>query len=187
MSGSRWTEAERAVLLREWHEVGQRTLRAKLPGRSWVAIRDKARVLGLPAGVPQGHASVASLARRLGYTHVTLRRLLAEHGVALKTLYRSGSRRGRPGRACPRRYVELDAAEAACAARAATETIHGAARVRGVDEAALYKRLRASGALEVREGHRPGSAHRLPSAVIDAALIGYRHRKRAACAPRSLP
>jgi hypothetical protein len=74
--GRAWTPAEDATLRREWSEVAQRTLRAKLPGRSWRAILRRATmVLGLTS-IPQGWETFDSAARRTGYCSETLRGIL---------------------------------------------------------------------------------------------------------------
>ena len=81
-----WTPAEDAILRREWGELGARGLRAKLPGRTWLAIREQALRLRLgPAN--QGRVSVAEAARRAGYDRKSLCRILDLQGVQVRRVW----------------------------------------------------------------------------------------------------
>lgn len=107
MGGSRWSAEELAVLRREWHEVSAVTLKPKLPRRSWIAIRRKAVEIGLPLGIPQGRASVSSIARRCGVDPETMREILEWGGVQVAIVYTSRNSVW-PGRHDRRRHVDID-------------------------------------------------------------------------------
>ena len=66
-----WSDADLRTLRTEWHELSERRLRERFPGRSWLAILHKATELGLPMGVPQGHVSVERAITELGLTRPT--------------------------------------------------------------------------------------------------------------------
>ena len=77
---ARWTRAECEILLREWGDVAERTLRKMLPGRTWCSIAQKARKLGLGDPV-QGRSSLDALLTRTGLCRRRLERVLREAGV----------------------------------------------------------------------------------------------------------
>jgi transposase-like protein len=79
-----WTPDEERILRLEWKVVTPRTLRQKLPGRSWEAIRRKAQLLGLAGGQPQGTVTLKEAAKAAGYTVPHLRRILAWADVPVK-------------------------------------------------------------------------------------------------------
>jgi hypothetical protein len=164
-----WTRAEVATLRDGWHEYGPRGLKARLPGRTWFAIRQKAEALGLPSGVPQGCESLYACAQRTGFHLATLRRVLAAGGVRVRVRYpaaRSGARHHY-------HYVERDEADAAVAAWLATETVRSAAKARGMHPSSLRHVLLRSGVTTLGP---KGFALRVPSAAIDAALAAWRKR-----------
>lgn len=80
--GRAWTREELTTLRREWGELGARTLREKIPGRTLAAIYAKARELGLP---PQsdGREGIRPAARRLGIDDLAVRKLIGEAGMTL--------------------------------------------------------------------------------------------------------
>jgi len=74
-SGSRWSDADLRLLAARWSLVGQRTLLRTFPGRSWQAIFERARILGLPS-IPQGFETLKSAAIRCGIDGTTARRII---------------------------------------------------------------------------------------------------------------
>lgn len=126
----RWTREELATLRREWGELGERTLRAKLPGRTTTAIYGKARELGLD---PQscGREGFRQAARRLGVDDLAVRKLIAEAGMTLGMAAPVTVRQ----RKFARREVDADALETLlrlrdlrCATASAWDTRHGLTR-----------------------------------------------------------
>lgn len=85
-----WTAEELATLRREWTLLGMRQLRAKLPGRTWHAIRRKAAALGLGDSQTQGLASITALAQRYGLCRPTMHRILERAGVKLVRQHPNG-------------------------------------------------------------------------------------------------
>lgn len=86
-SHHRWTRAEDTFLRRRWHLVALRTLRAGLPGRSWLAIYARATHLGLPHGTPQGMSTLHALHTTTGFPPYTLSRLMAWAEVKAVRVY----------------------------------------------------------------------------------------------------
>lgn len=162
--GLRWTPAEVETLRRAWHEVGQRTLRAKL-GRPWRGIVHKAADLGLPTGVPQGCLGIAAAADRCGYEIRTLEAILAWAAVRVRHRYTGPSYV--PTRGWHRRYVDADECAAAVARWLAHETVNGAARARGLVEMTLRRWLAEAGVIAPQDRRR---ARRIPSATIDRVV-----------------
>lgn len=85
-----WTAEELTTLRREWTLLGMKQLRAKLPGRTWLAIRRKAAALGLGDTQTQGLASISALARHYGLCRATMRRVLERAGVKLVRRHSNG-------------------------------------------------------------------------------------------------
>lgn len=83
-SQPQWSIEEDAILRREWQELGMRSMRAKLRGRTWLAICLRAKRLGLPTGTPQGCCTIREAARRAGYSPEGLTALLRRQGVQVK-------------------------------------------------------------------------------------------------------
>lgn len=160
--GRDWTPAEDAYLTREWTEMSIRGLREHLPGRSTEAIRQRARTLGLTSRVRrQGMVSVTTAARRAGYTHFAMRRLLERQGVTLRRL-------GVVLRADPQRHVlhvAWDDVVAAVERDTRLETPLDAARRLGVSDWTVRVRVLAAG-IELPAGRKA----RLPPETYDRAL-----------------
>lgn len=163
-----WTRRENAILVREWHDVQPRTLRRKLPGRTWCAIAEHAKLLGLPLGIPQGHVSIKEAARRAGYAMPTLRALLVRQGVPMHARCESSARRSQV-----RRYVEWEACMRAIQADLRMETLTQAAERTQFSAQWLREILRAAGIYRAERGERP----RLDPATVDAALAARRARR----------
>lgn len=161
----RWTAAEVRTLEREWGEVNARTLRAKLPGRTWCAIAAKAEERGLAARVPQGYLSLRASAGALGYDPDTLARLLARHGVRVRRQHGT-SRMARAWGGRPVRIADASDVREAIAADARCEVVAAAARARGLYSNTLWRWLIAAGV------PRPGGRRvwRVPSEVIDRVV-----------------
>lgn len=138
--GRDWTPAEDAYLTREWTEVAMRVLRDNLPGRSTEAICFRAEKLGLGSR-HQGLLSVSAAAKRAGYDHATLLRLLKRQGVYMR---RVGAKLRAHPQKC-RLYVAWDDVAAAVERDTRLETPKAAARRLGVSDLKVYARLRAAG------------------------------------------
>lgn len=169
--GRAWTRDEVVILRREWGEVGERTLRAKLPGRTARAIYAKASDLGLP---PQsdGRESLEAAARRLGVDELAVRKLVAEGGFTLGLAAPLAARERRYAR----RAVDADALEVLlhlrdlrCTTSSAWDTEHGLSR------SVTASRVRRAG-LPVRRA--PGGRVYVPAAVLAEVHAG---RPGAAC------
>lgn len=183
MGGRAWAAAEDRALRELWGEASERRLRAALRGRTWRAIRHRAKVvLRLPGGVPQGHVHIKAAARAAGFSWCAMMGVLRWAGVATRVSY-SKPGHVRQGRRVGLRYVEADAARDAAARWCACESISQAARRVGLSNAFLGVVLRRAGVLTPAAfyGHRVG--YRLAPAVVDRVLAAHRagrERKRAA-------
>lgn len=173
-----WTPAEDARLERDWHDVGAGTIARRL-ARTPAAVVRRAAALGLRTGVPQGCISVDALARRECVDRVWLARVLAAAGVPLRKHWgrTAGAQR-------PHRYVDEGAAAAALEAyfkaRDAGETVHAAARARGLNPGLLHKWLARAGLLTPRgPGRGDAREHRVPSAAIDRVIVAHPRRRAA--------
>lgn len=162
-----WTDAEDAVLLRDWNDLGARALLRLLPGRAWSAIYEHAtRELHLPRGLPQGRVSLKEAARRLGYARVSaVRGLARRQRVALR---RPPHPTTLAPRARPQMNVDWEAIRAAYLREAnGTETIAEAARRKGLCDVRLGQWLREAGL--TGESHR-GMPRRIPVAEVDRVV-----------------
>ena len=169
-----WTPAEDHLLTLEWGEDAPRTLRQKLPGRSWHAIMLRAGELGLER--PQREmVSLEEAARTAGYSPKTLRGILHRYGVAVES-HRHGRRaedQGALRRYVPRYRVDPieveDAVRQHLAETAADprETVAVAAARLGLTRMALWCRLRRAGLLP-RAGQ--GRAALLEPGVADRVV-----------------
>lgn len=187
-----WTSEEDRILRLDWGEDVPRTLRRKLPGRSWHAIMLRAETLGLER--PQREmVSLDEAARRAGYSPKTLRAILNRYGVALES-YRHGRhaedigalRRQIPSyRVDPVEVEDAVRKHLADAAADRRETVREAAARLGVGHMALYCRLRRAGALP-KEGRgrkallEPGVADRFVRPGVARCGAATREQERAA-------
>lgn len=180
---TRWTARELQILRLHWG-ASPRTLREKLPGRSWAAITNKVADLGLArVAEHEGLVSLAEAARHCGFSYPTMVEILRAEGVEIHR-YHGGmlaERRcqGR-GHARGRRHaVDLDEAREAVerhlARRARTETIAEAARRYGMSRPGMRYRLLLAGVLtpQDRPAHR-----RLDVAAVDRAMAQCEQRAR---------
>lgn len=72
-----WTRDEDRTLRESWTEVARRTILARLPGRSWCAISQRAvHVLGLPT-IPQGWEILGTAAKRRDAAKSHVRNVIA--------------------------------------------------------------------------------------------------------------
>lgn len=190
----RWTSREDRTLTLSWGDA-PRTLRAKLPGRSWVAIVQRARVLDLPrVARVEGQVSIAEAARVCGYSHETLVAILHEEGVDIEH-YHGGvhAERRVQGRARRGAYaVDLDEVREAVARYIArtshTETIVEAARRYGTNRDAMRAAVDAAGLLPATT--RRVRAYRLDPTAVDGAWAAWCSGRvqgpgLARCAPRA--
>lgn len=106
-----WSRRELVTLRAEWGEVSERKLRQKLPGRTWKAIAEKAKKLGL-SNPNQGVASIKEVAIKSGFNHRRVMVILRAMGVRLTYRVRT---QVRPN-AARRWVVDLDEALEAIAA-----------------------------------------------------------------------
>lgn len=174
-----WTAREDATLRIEWGEVAQRTLRQKLPGRSWVAIWSRAHHLGL--GSPaQGRVSVTAAARACGYAYATFVQILRAEGVAIE--HHPGGIRQAFQRACPRYLVDLDDCRDAVARYIArtsvddgTESLLEAAARNWMSIHAMRNRLTRAGLIT---GEQRGHPLRLRPEDVDRAVRQWRPRPK---------
>lgn len=165
-----WTAAEDGILRREWGEVGQRALKAKLRGRSWMAIYKRAEDIGLPGGLPQGYVSLSRAAEILGLCDKNgVLRLAQRQGVI--TRLHPHPRATRESQRHPWQCVDLDEITAAMQREVTTtEVVSTAARVRDLYPATLRLWLIADGVLTPSAPGGPRLTGRLPSAVIDEVV-----------------
>lgn len=171
----RWSQFELRVLHRYWGELQPRRLRARLPGRSWVAIFRMAATEGLTLGVPRGYVSLHDAARRLGYSHASVVRALAQRAGVEVFRHDCKLRPSDTGKA----YVEWDAILSASEREVRELEVLGPAAVRrGINAGRLWTWVRDEGLLPpLPEGRARRGPVRLPTAVIDDLVA--RHRSAA--------
>lgn len=164
-----WTAREDRVLRMEWGLVfSRRTLREKLPGRTWCAIARRAQALGL--GSPaRGLVSVKAAAKASGYSVLGLYGVIQRQGV----IVRRHCGNHQESRVYTRLLVDmLDVEEAIArdiAEAATTETVAEAAARHGVRRSTMRDRLRAAGMSAMT---RRGQPARLDPRAVDAAMRG---------------
>lgn len=175
----RWTPEEDTILRREWGEVGERHLRAILPGRRSPAIARRAETLGLE-NAAQGLETVAAAMKRVGMNRKQLRRVLAEAGVRVRLRVRgSGKRASNRGlyRWCCVRPDDVTAAVEAWLARGrATLTCPEAADRCNVSMATMRRALLELATERVVAGMPKGRPWSVAPADADEALALYRSR-----------
>lgn len=174
-----WTRAEDDILRNSWNEVGNRSLVRRLKGRTFCAIYERARHLGLRAGTPQGMVSVKALSNdpRWGYDYYKTLKIMRTHGVFLHRYSYASLKTSARGTL----YVEeADAREAAeaweraiAAQRVGKESPKEAARRLGVRSHILAQWLTEEGLLGPR---REGVKRRFwaEPAVYNAIVTKYR-------------
>lgn len=172
-----WTSREDQILALEWGELQPRTLRSKLPGRTWIAIVHRATLLGL--GSPaQGRVSVAEASRMCGYARQTMRAILLAEGVTLHS-HPGGMTAQR--RILRRELVDADEAREAVErylAREATdprETLAEAGERHGLSARQMEDRLGAAGLLPARGR---GRIRRVDPKAADRAVALWAERGR---------
>jgi len=160
----RWSAGEDRLLVNLWGEATLRGLAAKL-GRTQSAAYQRAQLLDLPLGFPDGCESPWRAAQRTGIDVEALRRILDRAGVKVRrTMSRPIGRQRRPWH-----FVDAFEVDEAVKAHLATESIAGAARRLGVRPATVKRKVGALGGLPPRP-EKPGQAWRIPSEVIDRAI-----------------
>lgn len=105
-----WSSREDEILRLNWNDMSVKLLRRYLPGRTRIAVYERARKLGLSAGTPQGMVSVKALSEdpSWGYDYYKTLRILKSASVGIRSFGYTGKKRGV-------RYVELDEAHQAAA------------------------------------------------------------------------
>lgn len=178
-----WTRAEDDILRKSWNEVGNRSLVRRLKGRTFCAIYERARHLGLRAGTPQGMVSVKALSNdpRWGYDYYKTLKILRTHGVSLHRYSYASLKTSARGTL----YVEeADAREAAeaweraiAAQRVGKESPKEAARRLGVRSHIMAQWLTDEGLLGPR---REGVKRRFwaEPKVYDEVVAKYRKRPK---------
>lgn len=167
-----WTPAEDKVLLLEWGEVSPRVLKAKLRGRSWSGIYNRAiKVLHLPYGFPQGTVSIKEAARRLGYANAkSVAALAVRQSVAIRLHPTPPTLELKRN---PHRCVDWqDIHDAYLREANTTETIKEGALRHGLVDVTLARWLRQAEVLGPKQGH--GQPQRVPSADIDRVVAAHR-------------
>lgn len=170
--GREWTREENLTLRRLWTESAERTLLAALPRRSWSAIIQHARQLGLEVRV-RGLVSIPAAATALGLSHEAVIALAARASIALCYAPHAPTRNRGPVkrlRAARRpRFVDLDALREALEAELERETIAYASQRHGLPRATLARWLHAA---EVA-GHKLGSETMFDPADVDRVVAAH--------------
>lgn len=174
LHGKRWTKAEDSRLSVMWDLGIGLTVMAADIGRTEIALLGRAAHVGLKTGVPDGFESLWASAVRTGFDNTgCLRRVLRWAGVVIH-----GTRSERRCRGVNRRhYVEPSEVDAAMNLWLSTETLHGAARTRGIRANTLRRWLLCCGAIEERTG--PKTHRRVPTEVIDRVVAQHRTKETA--------
>lgn len=176
-----WTDADDTKLRRLWETTATLRSIARAVGRTTATTYWRAQKIGLPLGVPDGYVYVYQAAVKAGYAVATLWRILAWAGVAIfPARSRPSKRRGVVvGRRRHFHYVDPFDVEEAVERWCRTESVHQAARTRGLSGETLKRWL-------VAAGHRPPrkwKAHwRIESQEIDRVVTGRGVSLRAAAA-----
>lgn len=162
----RWTREEKKILRAEWGEVGERTLRAKLPGRSTASIVQKAKALGLPPQIA-GRDTIPACARRLGVNRRTVLRLISDAGAQTRRAAPlSIKRRG----AAVWAAVDMELAETLLRLRdLRCSSMRAYAARLGLPELAVARRCRAMG---VQSATPPGGKACVPCDVLAEVMRG---------------
>jgi len=160
-----WTSAEVRCLLTHWRTIDDRELVQRLSPRSWRAITVKAKMLGLPQGMPAGCESFSAAMRRTGYDRCQLQRILSRCGVPIH-----GRGVGRQYRWA---YVSRSLVDRAVADQMRLESLlHAASRLR-ISRVVLARLVRDRGYPIV---HRQST--RLPPETYDRIVDAYRQQTK---------
>lgn len=167
MGGRRWTTTEDAILRREWGELGARSLRQILPGRTACAAALRGRVLGLPPQ-GQGRDSVSSAAVALGLDYGQVRDLARDAGMRLDPLVPVPVAR----RAHPKREADAEAlAEILRQRDGRTQTARAWDRAHGASHDTSRRRLARAG---LSVGVTQGQHGRVPEGLLAEVERGER-------------
>jgi hypothetical protein len=177
-----WTREENLTLAREWGDMTLCGLAKKLR-RSILAVRQQAKALGLPFGIPQGCVSVHRAAVEAGYSDDVMLRILERAGVTLRQQDGPASGKRRHPRS---RFADADAVRKAVDAWEQyireTETASDAARRYGFPQHWAVHLLNSAG---VRTGGRRRKI-RVRIADVDRVLGPYVRGETIAGAARRL-
>lgn len=175
-----WTAREDEVLLLNWNDSSISALKRYLPGRTRIAIYERAKRLNLRAGPPQGMVSVKALSEDAGwgYDYYKTLRMLSAAGITVRVFGYAGKKRGV-------RYVEIDEARRAAREwergiadqRVGKETTKEAAARLHIREETLRGWLRREGVVPDITPGRKLRFWALPE-VFDAVYERYRSRIR---------
>lgn len=162
----RWTPVDDKRMQLLWGTVSLKQL-AQVLGRTVQTTYWRARVLGLPCGVPDGCEYLHSAAKRTGYTTGQLRRILGAERVRIaRTISRP------PSRARSYHYVDPIDVDDAVARWLSKEDVEPAARERGLCGDTLRKLLVADG--QVPPKRRRRARWRVSTDVIDRVVAEWR-------------
>lgn len=167
----RWTAAEDNYLRNSWgHE--QVTRIARKLNRKATAIYWRAGQLGLARGCPDGFEYLTEAAARTGYSTQQLRMILRWARIdGAVGIHRSLSRPTGARRSY--HFVEPFDLDQAIAKWNETETVHAAARARGLVSETLadwLREARAAGVPIPAKPEQPKAHWRIPSVLIDQVL-----------------
>ena len=182
----RWTDLDDAQLRRLWSSGFTLPTIAQRLQRTEQATYWRSQRLGLQAGVPQGCEGLSAAGVRTGFATSQLWRICAWAGLDVhRTLSRASKPRGRlkHKHAFRHYYVDPFDLDEAIAAWHRTETVHAAARARGLNGEALRAWL-------LEAGLRPpvkGVHWRVETTVIDRVVAIWRpaYKKKHRPAPLS--
>lgn len=167
-----WTRTEDKRLAVMWDLHVSMGWIARELRRSEASVYRRAIRIGLQVGIPEGCESLNAARKRTGYTYwLSLRRILDWAGVVVHVTRSDPHERSVKLR---RHYVDPHEVDEAIAKWHATETVHGAARARGMCGVTLRQWLLKAGAIEARASRANITHRRVPTEVIDRVVAEHR-------------
>lgn len=177
---SSWTPADDRTLRLLWSELPLAEIAERM-GRTMASLYQRAKVLQLPLGCPQGWEYLTHAAHRCGYEVAQMRRLLRWASVRLmRAQSRPGVKPRGAGLRDPRAktwIVEPDRVDEAVARWLQCETVNAAAARLGVSAHTLERLL--AGDPEAGQRPRKHVTWRVPSAVAEARVAQWREGRAA--------
>jgi hypothetical protein len=159
-----WTEAEDVALEKLWADTSTRAIMKAIPGRTWKAICMHAKDIGLE-GRWQGYVTVAEAAKRMGYHHAAMTRLveMSNIGVFTRVSRSDGSK-------FKHRMVEWDSILEFVTNHLKLETPAQTSARTGIPTFTLNKWIAAAGLSPGRRGVQA----RMPREQMDALIAQHR-------------
>lgn len=154
-----WSPKQDALLKKLWSDCSTRTI-CRAIGRTWKAITMRAQKIGLE-GRWQGYVTVAQAAKRLGYHHNTMTRLVEMSGIGVYSRVSNSD-----GHKFKHRVVEWDAILEYVTEHLAQETPSIASARTGVPASTINQWLTRAG----MGAQRRGVQVRLPRKEMDALI-----------------